>query len=153
MARTLTIGQVATTTGVAARTIRYYEQIGVLPVPRRTASGYRLYDEPAVERLRFVGRARSLRLPLRRLRTLTSTLNGERRPTLRPQLLALVHAQLSTVQYQIAELELLRRQLEEVSRRMLTSVRRRHTGPCRCLDTPNGTERRPPRPTGRDGRS
>jgi DNA-binding transcriptional MerR regulator len=152
MAHTLTIGQVATTTGVAARTIRYYEQIGVRPVPRRTASGYRLYDEPAVERLRFVGRARSLRLPLQRLRTLTSTLNGGPHPALRPRLLALVQEQLSTVQHQIAELELLRRQLEEVSRRMLTSVRRGHTGPCRCLDTPNGTEHRPLRPAGRDGR-
>ena len=56
----LTIGQVAKTSGVAAKTIRYYEQIGVLPAPRRGTSGYRLYDEPGVERLRFIYRARSL---------------------------------------------------------------------------------------------
>ena len=43
MAPSLTIGQVAKTSGVAAKTIRYYEQIGVLPAPRRAASGYRLY--------------------------------------------------------------------------------------------------------------
>ena len=60
----LTIGQVAKTSGVAAKTIRYYEQIGVLPAPSRGVSGYRLYDEPAVERLRFIHRARSLGLPL-----------------------------------------------------------------------------------------
>jgi len=60
MARSLTIGQVAKTSGVAAKTIRYYEQIGVLPSPSRAASGYRFYDQPGVERLRFIRRARFL---------------------------------------------------------------------------------------------
>ena len=64
MAHGLTIGQVAKTSGVAAKTIRYYEQIGVLPTPSRAASGYRLYDQPGVERLRFIRRARSLGLLL-----------------------------------------------------------------------------------------
>ena len=58
MAPSLTIGQVAKTSGVAAKTIRYYEEIGVLPTPRRTTSGYRLYDQTGVERLRFIRRAR-----------------------------------------------------------------------------------------------
>ena len=59
MAQALTIGQVAKSTGVAAKTIRYYEQIGVLPTPSRTASGYRQYGQPGVQRLRFtVGPAR-----------------------------------------------------------------------------------------------
>jgi hypothetical protein len=40
MAPSLTIGQVAKTSGIAAKTIRYYEQIGVLPAPSRAASGY-----------------------------------------------------------------------------------------------------------------
>ena len=135
MAQVLTIGQVARTTGVAAKTIRYYEQIGVLPAPRRTASGYRQYDQPGVERLRFIRRARALGLPIQRLKALTSTLNGAPRPPLRPRLLALVREQLSAVQHQIAELELLRQQLEAVSQRMLTSARGRHTGTCRCLET------------------
>ena len=153
MAQSLTIGQVAKTTGVAARTIRYYEQIGILPAPSRTTSNYRQYDQPGVERLRFIRRARSLGLPLHGLKTLTSTLNGTPRPPLRPRLLALVQEQLSTVQGQIAELELLRRQLEQVSHRMRTSVRGCHTGPCRCLDTENGTARRPRRPARPHGRS
>ncbi|MGH2361284.1 MAG: MerR family transcriptional regulator [bacterium] len=153
MAQSLTIGQVAKTTGVAARTIRYYEQIGVLPAPIRTTSGYRQYDQPGVERLHFIRRARSLGLPLQGLKTLTSTLNGTPRPPLRPRLLVLVQEQLSAVQDQLAELELLRQQLEQVSHRMRTSVRGRHTGPCRCLDTDNGTARRPRRPARPRGRS
>src|SRR6267378_1643264 len=96
MAPSLTIGQVAKTSGVAAKTIRYYEQIGVLPVPSRTTSGYRLYDQPGVERLRFIRRARSLGLPLQQLKTLMSALNGGPRPALRPQLRVLVRGQLDT---------------------------------------------------------
>jgi MerR family regulatory protein len=50
MAQTLTIGQIAKAAGVAARTIRYYEGISVLPAPSRTASGYRQYDGVAATR-------------------------------------------------------------------------------------------------------
>jgi DNA-binding transcriptional MerR regulator len=145
MEHTVSIGQIAKKTGVAAKTIRYYEQIGVLPVPRRTVSGYRQYDESAVEQLRFVSRARSLGLPLQRLRMLTSTLNGAPRVALRPQLLALVQEQLAAVQHRITELETLRQQLEQVSRRMLSLVGRRHTGRCRCLETTDATGRSPKR--------
>ena len=145
MAHTLTIGQVAKTTGVATKTIRYYEQIGLLPAPRRTTSGYRQYDQSGVERLRFIGRARSLALPLQRLGTLTSILNGRPRPALRPRLLAIVREQISAVQRQIAELEVLRQQLEQVSHRMRTAAGRRHTGVCRCLETEDATESAPKR--------
>ena len=69
MAHALTIGQLAKATGVAAKTIRYYEEIGVLPTPSRTAAGYRRYDQSGVHRLHFIRRARSLGLPLRDVKT------------------------------------------------------------------------------------
>lgn len=47
-------------TGIPAKTIRYYESIGVLPPPERKSNGYRLYSEDDVERVRFVVGARSL---------------------------------------------------------------------------------------------
>jgi DNA-binding transcriptional MerR regulator len=105
MPQTVTIGHVANATGVAAKTIRYYEEIGVLPAPARTASGYRQYDEPGVQRVRFIRRARSLGLPLRQLKMLTAMLNGGPRLALRPRLLALVREQLSAVKNQIAGLQ------------------------------------------------
>jgi DNA-binding transcriptional MerR regulator len=141
MAPSLTIGQVAKTSGVAARTIRYYEQIRVLPPPRRGASGYRVYDQTGVERLRFVRRARSLGVPLRQLKTLMDTLNGGGHPPLRPRLRALVREQLDAVTNQLAELERLRQQLEQILQRMRTSVYRPHAGMCQCLGTKNGPER------------
>jgi DNA-binding transcriptional MerR regulator len=153
MAHTVSIGQVAKKTGVAAKTIRYYEQIGVLPRPGRTISGYRQYDESAVERLRFISRARSLGLPLQRLRVLAGTLNGGPRRELRPELLALVQQQLVAVQHRITELETLRGQLEQVSHRMLSSTPRRRTGTCRCLETTDAIGGSPKREAGQHQRS
>jgi DNA-binding transcriptional MerR regulator len=137
MASRLTIGQVAKASGVSAKTIRYYERIGVLPAPSRAPSGYRLYDQPGVERLRFIRRARSLGLPLQQLKTLMSTLNGGSPPALRPRLRALIRGQLDAVKNRIAELELLRQQLEQVFQRMGTPAPRRASGACRCLETSN----------------
>jgi len=51
-------------TGISAKTIRYYEEIGLLPVPARTENNYRQYGEQDVERLRLVAGARRLDLSL-----------------------------------------------------------------------------------------
>jgi len=142
MAHTLTIGQVAKTSGLATKTIRYYEEIGVLPTPRRAASGYRLYDELGVDRLRFIRRARALGLPLQQLKALTTTLCGRPGTGFRPQLLALVRQQLAAVKERVAELELHQQQLEEIVQRIETSAPRRDAGGCRCLDTQNAMTRR-----------
>lgn len=137
MPRALTIGQLAKATGVASKTIRYYEQIGVLPIPSRSTAGYRQYDQPGVQRLRFIRRARSLGLPLRKIKTLVTALDGGR-PGLRPRLLALVRQQLSAVQHQSGELQLLQQQLEQVLHRLRTPPRRRHEDGCRCLEVEGG---------------
>ena len=134
MAQTFTIGQIAKAAGVAAKTIRYYEGVGVLPAPGRTVSGYRQYDESSVQRVRFIRRARALGLSLRDLKTLMATLNGGSRPALRPRLLALVRNQLSAVKHQIGELQVLERELEQVLERPLASAQERRLQGCRCLE-------------------
>lgn len=136
----LTIGEVAKASGVPAKTIRYYEQVGVLPSPRRTVSGYRQYGDDAVRNLVFIRRARALGLPLHRLKSLMVALNGGAPGAVRPRLLDLVRSHLSTVRQQIGELQLLQRQLEEVLRRRVDPPRER-AGGCRCLDdvTPRPT--------------
>jgi DNA-binding transcriptional MerR regulator len=58
------IGQLAAHTGIAVRTIRFYEQAGLLPAPQRTPGGYRSYTDDAVTRLRFVRSAQALGLSL-----------------------------------------------------------------------------------------
>lgn len=58
------IGELAELGGVSTKTVRYYESIGLLVEPGRTASGYRNYDPGAVERLRFVREAQASGLTL-----------------------------------------------------------------------------------------
>ena len=141
VAEALTIGQLAKATGVPAKTIRYYEQVGVLPTASRTAAGYRQYDQFGVQRVRFIRRARLLGLPLRELKTVINGLDGRPRLALRPRLLAVVRRQLSAVQHQSAELRLLQQQLEQVLHRLLTSPRERHREGCRCLEVEGGGDR------------
>ncbi|HKJ02750.1 MAG TPA: MerR family transcriptional regulator [Longimicrobiales bacterium] len=54
------IGELAERAGVSVQTVRYYERRGLLPVPDRTASGYRKYDGADILRLTFIGRAKEL---------------------------------------------------------------------------------------------
>ena len=51
------IGELARLTGKSVATLRYYEQLGLLPVPARTESGYRAFPPETVERVRFIGQA------------------------------------------------------------------------------------------------
>ena len=65
-----TIGRVAKATGCKVQTIRYYEQIGLLPEPRRSEGNQRLYTEDTVKRLTFIRHARDLGFPLQAIRNL-----------------------------------------------------------------------------------
>ena len=58
------IGEVAKATGLSAKTIRFYENEGLIPEPPRTGSGYRSYSEPDVARLDFILKAKRLGLSL-----------------------------------------------------------------------------------------
>jgi MerR family mercuric resistance operon transcriptional regulator len=63
-------------TGCNLETIRYYENIGVMPAPPRNAKNYRCYDETHVDRLRFVMRARDLGFTLEEIRDLLALVDG-----------------------------------------------------------------------------
>ena len=134
MARPLTIGALARATGVPAKTIRYYEQVAVLPPPRRSSSGYRQYAQRDVHRLLFIRRARALGLSLQDLKALSAELDGGRCDTMRSQLLDLVQTELHAVQQQIAEFQLLQQQLEQVSHRLLMAPPENSTNGCQCLE-------------------
>lgn len=68
--------ELARRTGCNLETIRYYEKIGMMPEPPRTASGYRVYDETHVARLRFILRARELGFSIEEIRGLLALVDG-----------------------------------------------------------------------------
>ncbi|MCU0633482.1 MAG: helix-turn-helix domain-containing protein [Gemmatimonadaceae bacterium] len=113
----MTIGALAARTGVGAETIRYYERVGVLPVPTRGGSaqahaGYRRYDSAAAERLAFVRRARDLGFSLDEVRELLSLADEPDRPCGEVDALARTH--LERVEARIAQLESLRAELGRI---------------------------------------
>jgi MerR family transcriptional regulator, copper efflux regulator len=65
----LKVSELAQRSGVPATTVRFYDAEGLLPA-RRSPSGYRLYDDTAAERLRFIATAKNLGLPLSEIRQL-----------------------------------------------------------------------------------
>src|SRR5262245_26871677 len=137
----LTIGQVAKTTGIAARTIRFYETAGVLAPPGRSPSGYRQYTPEAVQHLLFIRRARVLGLSLPRLKALLAAF-ADGHGTARPRVREVVRAHLAAVQGQIRDLRDLERQLVKVLHRMARPSRARASGPCRCLEVDVAPRRR-----------
>lgn len=72
----MTRSEVAEQSGVGRETVRYYEERGLIPTPRRSASGYRLYNEDDVRRLRFIGRAQELGFTLKEIKELLALRTG-----------------------------------------------------------------------------
>lgn len=108
----LTIGAVARRASVAIDTIRYYEREGLLPAPRRRASGYRDYDAGAVERLRFIRRAKELGFSLDEIRELLA-LSADRERGVR-SVKQRAEARLGEVERRIRELQRVRRGLKRL---------------------------------------
>jgi len=80
MAERVRIGDVAARAGVNPKTIRYYEDIGLLPEPQRTPSGHRLYDGAAEERLTFIKTAQRLGMTLDEIREILALRDSGDRP-------------------------------------------------------------------------
>lgn len=89
----MNIGQAAAATGVSAKMIRNYEQAGLLPLARRSASGYRQYGDADVQTLRFIRHARELGFSLQTVGRLVGLWNDRDRPSREVKALALKHIQ------------------------------------------------------------
>ena len=103
-----TIGQLSQRSGVNIETIRYYERIGLLPVPLRQGR-YRSYDGTDVGRLGFVRRSRELGFSIKEVRALLDLAGGGHRSCAEARDLAAVH--LFDVRSRIADLRRMERTL------------------------------------------
>jgi DNA-binding transcriptional MerR regulator len=132
----LSITEVARRTGVPTSTLRYYDRLGLLASAGRADNGYREYDERALERLRFIARAKELGCSLEEVATLLTAFDedcGDVQASLRD----LVDRKIATAQRRVTDLVALTAQLQE-ARHALTAEAA--DGPCgtacACIDAP-----------------
>ena len=121
------IKDVADRSGFSAATLRYYEEIGLLPEPRRTPAGYRLYDDHTLDRLAFIARAKQLSCNLDEIADLTVAWDGGQCGPVQDRLRSLVANKLVASQRQIVELMTL---TSELQRAAATLEAHRPEGPC-----------------------
>lgn len=115
----LKIGEVGKETGVSVKAIRFYEKIGLIPDPDRLfSSGYRLYTDRDIRRLRLIKRSKLLGLTLSQIKEIVDSLKGEGCDCnrLRPRLQKLVDQQLDDIDQQLRELTLLRTELKKIKK-------------------------------------
>jgi DNA-binding transcriptional MerR regulator len=128
MSKYLTVSGLAARVSVSPDAVRYYERLGLLPRPSRSAAGYRRYDEEAVQRLRFVKGAQWIGLRLREIGELLQVVDRGQCPCGHTE--ALLRQRLAEVDAQLARLEALRSELA----RLLAQ----HPQPACAVDTAEG---------------
>ena len=99
------IAEVADRSGFSAATLRYYEEIELVPPPVRTAAGYRVYDESVLDRLAFIGRAKALGCSLREVSGLMPRWESGRCAPLQEGLRELAATKLDDTRYRLKDLE------------------------------------------------
>ena len=103
------IGELAAAAGTTAKTLRFYEQAGLLPEPERTTAGYRDYTSESLSRLDFVRRGQAAGLTLAQIRQILGLRDAGESPC--HHVAALLDQRLEALDAQLAELEALRRSI------------------------------------------
>lgn len=114
MSATMSIAEVSDRSGFSAATLRYYEQVDLLPAPQRTAAGYRAYDESVLARLALISRAKVLGCSLEEIAALMPDWNGGSCAPLQDRLRELVAVKLSDARARLAEVTTLIADLQRV---------------------------------------
>jgi MerR family copper efflux transcriptional regulator len=106
---TLTISQLAKEAAVKSTTVRYYERRGLLPAPSRSVSGYRLYPDEAVRRLRFIKHAQDLGFTLKEINELLGLIAKRRSSA---EVCTVTSMKIAAVDQKIRQLKALKKQLK-----------------------------------------
>lgn len=138
----LKIGDAARASGLSVRTIRFYEEVGLTPPPRRTEAGYRAYSRADLRRLRLARRARLLGVPLQEMKSLLEEAMSLECRDLAARLLALIDERQAAAEMQIAALRAFQSELDGLARDVRQALERSTPGEtvsecehCSVLDT------------------
>ena len=99
----MNIGEAAKISGVSAKLIRHYEEIGIVPKPARSESGYRKYSEADIHTLSFVRKARSLGFSMKEIKKLVGLWRNKSRASSEVKAMALQH--IKEMETKISELQ------------------------------------------------
>ena len=124
------IGELGDACGVTAKTIRYYESIGLLDEPERTASGYRMYGNEDIDRLRFIRDAQATGLKLDEIASVLELKGAGERSCAHTR--ALIDTHLTAIDAQIAQLTAARGELAALAARANSLDPSACTDPNRC---------------------
>jgi DNA-binding transcriptional MerR regulator len=124
----MTIGRLSERTGCKVQTVRYYEQIGLLPAPARSAGNQRLYGREHLQRVGFIRHCRELGFPLDTVRDLLALCDQPERSCAQVDKIARAHLQL--VQAKISRLTSMQAELE----RMITECEGGRIADCRIVE-------------------
>lgn len=113
MSEEFSIGALSERSGVNVETIRYYEKIGVMPIPARTGTGYRVYNLDHLRRLHFVRRGRELGFSLDELRGLLHLVDGHNFTCAQVHALTVEH--LKDIRQKIVDLQRLERVMSDMA--------------------------------------
>ena len=113
IARVVPIGALSDRTGVKVETIRYYEQVGLLPPPERSEGNQRRYGHVHVERLAFIKHARDLGFPIDGIRALLRLSDNSGMPCDEAHAISAAH--LADVRHKIVRLRSLEAELERIA--------------------------------------
>src|SRR3954447_9031074 len=109
----ISIGDLAKSTGTKVVTVRYYEQIGLLPVPSRTTGNYRTYSNDHMSRLRFIRRCRDLGFTLDQIRDLLRLSSQKNEECVEVDRITALH--LAEIEQKIADLKRLAKELRRLN--------------------------------------
>ena len=110
--RYYTIGDAAMQTGISAKMIRHYEQVGLLKEALRTEAGYRLYNDRDLHMLRFIRHSRDLGFSIKQIEELLGLWQNIDRPSREVKKLAQAH--LNALDAKILELNAMKAELERL---------------------------------------
>ena len=116
----LRIGQLARESGFPAKTLRYYEEVGVLRPECRSESGYRLYNDGAIRRLAFVRKAKAVGLSLTDIESILKISDEGRAPC--EHVVGVIDREVASVETQIQRLRELRQELLDLKSRLTEAI-------------------------------
>ena len=116
----ISIGELARTIGLTTRTLRYYEEVGIMEPPRRLEGGSRVYSASGVRKLKFILRLKEMGLSIREMQELDAAYTEAKQTTkIIPRLIEMLDVHINKLDEKMSKLAVLRKEIVDYRHRMI----------------------------------